>query len=180
MKPVVAVVTGIMEEFGPQGLELVDIDEQAEDLHRVHFRLSGQNLHLAVDEEALYAFNLDLTDVLLLSEEDQPGVIRAALGAINRIQGSLHYIRFLLRDPNPRETSVYALDEEVDKEDFGWLLQPLPEQNAFVSLNFDIPLFGDPSEHWVDAFRVAIPFLFDGANRLGAELQAEGFTAITP
>ena len=180
MKPVVLLVQGIMEEFASKGLEVISIAEQADDLHRVHFRLREQDLHLAVDEQALYAFSLDLTDVLQLEEDDQPGILREALGAINRIQSKLHYVRFLLRDPNPQPISVFDLDTDSDEDDYGWLVQPLPESSAVVTLNFDIPLFGEPEAHWVDAFCVAVPTLFDGANRLAKELQAAGYSPTAP
>ena len=112
MQPLLANLNAIVTEFGPHGLQLVSIDRQGVGLHRIHFQIEESDLHLVVDEEALYVFNLDLTNFVLLEEDVQPDIILAALGAINRIQARSHYVRFLLSDPEADSIHVLSLSDK--------------------------------------------------------------------
>lgn len=173
-------VQSILQSFGPRGLSLVSTDRQDDDLFRVHFSWNGLDFHHVVDEQAMNVFVLELSELAVLDEATHPGVIRGALAAMNRLHGRLHYVRCLLVpiDADPSTLITLDVDPEAARTTMGWLLEPLPDQRAYLTLNFEMPLLGPPAEQRLEAFDVAMTFLVEGAQMVLTDLHGAGFAVV--
>lgn len=181
MKPAILCAQMIETAFEDRGLQLLEIEEQADDIHRLHFDIGGNRLILAIDEEALYVFTLDFCDVMVLDETRQEGVIRAALEAINNVQSRMHYVRFLLRAHPSEQTQLFmSMDGSRPSEHMAWLTNPLPRQRGTVTVNFSMPLLGNPPDEWIEAFEAGVAFLFEATNQLAQGLRGAGFQPVRP
>ena len=60
----------------------------------------------------------------------------------------------------------------------GWLLEPLPDQRAHLTLNFEMPLLGTPARQRLAAFDVAMTFLVEGAQMVLTDLHGSGFAVV--
>lgn len=170
-------VTAVIHRFGAQGVQFLDIERQADDLHRVLFSWNGLRFHYVIDEEAPDQFVLELSELVVLDENAMPGVLRAAMAAFNRLHGRLHYVRCLLVpiDPDPAMLFAIDVDPSTTRAALGWLLEPEPDQRAYLTLNFGVPLFDQPDRHRLDAFDQGMAFLTEGARLILTDLYGAGF-----
>jgi hypothetical protein len=175
-----AAVRSIAERFGPRGLVLVKMDRQYDDLYRIHYSWNGLDFHHVLDEQGSNVFVLELSEIVVLDEATHPGVIRAALAAMNRLHSRLHYVRCLLIPVDPEPSALVAVDCDVElaRRAMGWLLEPLPDQSAHLTLNFEMPLLEPLAKQRLDAFDVAMTFLIEGAQMVLTDLHGSGFPVV--
>ena len=173
-------VRAIGKRFGPRGLAPVKADRQQPDLYRLHFRWNGLDFHHVLDEQAMDVFVLELSEFVVLDEATHPGVIRAALAAMNRLHGRLHYVRCLLLPIDSEPSTLIAIDGDLEagRRALGWLVEPLPDQRAHLTLNFEMPLLGSPSKQHLDAFDLGMTFLVEGAQMVLTDLHGSGFPVV--
>ena len=117
-------VRAIGKRFGPRGLAPVNADRQQPDLYRLHFRWNGLDFHHVLDEQAIDVLVLELSELVVLDEATHPGVIRAALAAMNRLHGNLHYVRCLLVPIEPDPSTLIAIDGDLEagRRTLGWFV----------------------------------------------------------
>ena len=120
---------------------------------------------------------LELSQLVELDETKQPGVIRAALAAMNRLHSRLHYVRCVLVPVDDESSTLFAVGTGVEtaRRAMGWLIDPLPSQKAYLTLNFEMPLLGTDAHQRLEAFDVGMNFLIEGANMVLTDLHGSGY-----